>query len=419
MGGQVGNRSKERLSPRFVATAKEPGYYADGGGLYLQVSKAGTKSWIYRYTIEKRTREMGLGALTVTTLKQAREKADEYRKLVAAKKDPIEQRDAKDRDARAANDNRKTFKECAEAYIGAHAPGWRNAKHADQWRNTLKTYAYPFIGDLAVGDISVSNVCDVLQPIWNEKTETATRVRGRIESVLDYASVKGLRSGDNPARWRGHMDKLFPKRSAVRKVKHHEAVPYGDVPKFLQSLRAATSVSSAALQFVILTAARTGEALGAKWEEINEKDGVWTVPADRMKAKREHRVPLSSQALAALKAVQPVRNASGLIFPSPIRDGEQMSDMALLVLVKRLAGEKFTTHGFRSSFRDWAAEQTGFPSEVVEMALAHTVRNQVEAAYRRGDLFEKRRKLMQAWADYTGTVPKESGKVVPLKKAAA
>jgi integrase len=414
MGGGFRNRSRQRLGSLEVANKKKPGYYADGGGLYLQVSRAGTKSWIFRYTISKRTREMGLGALSVTTLREARAKAENCRKLVANRTDPIEHREAAARNAKQAANAGKSFRECAEAYIASHSAGWSNAKHADQWRNTLATYAHPVIGEVDVGTVTVSHITEILEPIWHTKTETATRVRGRIESVLDWAAVRGFRTGENPARWRGHLDQLFPRRTKVRRVKHHEALPYPRISGFIEKLRRMPGVSSAAVQFVILTGARTGEALGARWTEIDSTERVWTVPESRMKAKREHRVPLSTQALAVLKQIEPLRDDSGYVFPSPLRAGQQLSDMSLLVLVKRLAGKEYTTHGFRSSFRDWAAEQTNFPRDAAEAALAHTIRDKTEAAYRRGDLFEKRRTLMQAWADYCSTAVGKSGTVVPL-----
>jgi len=401
--------AQKQLTSKYYEALTEPGYHFDGrNGLYLQVSLSGSKSWICRFSFGGKSYEQGLGSFPGIGVAEARRKAAAKRSLLDQGIRPLGRReeDKQRRQAEAAaRSTGKTFKECAEAYIAAHASGWRNKKHADQWRNTLKTYAYPVIGDLPVSAVSVSQVSEILEPIWTSKTETATRVRGRIESVLDWATVRGFRSGENPARWRGHLDQLFPKRRSVQKVKHHGALPYERVPDFVAALRTVSGVSAAALEFTILTAARTGESLKAKWSEFSLEgdDPVWVVPAERMKAGREHRVPLSGRAVEILRSMKKINAESDYVFASPMKEGgEHLSDMALLVLVKRLAGEKMTTHGFRSSFRDWSSEKTSHPHEVAEMALAHTVKNQVEAAYRRGDLLGKRRSLMQAWSDYCG-----------------
>ena len=410
----------EKKTDKYYRGLTEVGYHFDGrDGLYLQISKSGSKSWVCKFTYLGKTYEQGLGGFPKVSLATARRLAAQKRAQLDSGVRPLGKREVRQQQLASQNASTKsgkTFKECAEAYIAAHEAGWKNAKHAAQWRNTLKTYAYPLIGDLPVSAISVGNVMEVLEPIWTTKTETAGRVRGRLESILDWATVRGYRSGENPARWRGHLDKLLPKRSAVRQVKHHEALPYQQVPAFVQKLREIPGVSSSALEFVILTAARTGEAINAEWGEFDLAASLWVVPAGRMKAKREHRVPLSKRAAAVVRSMDALRGEGNMLFPSPAREGRPLSDMALLVLVKRLAGENFTTHGFRSSFRDWASEQTNFPSEVVEMALAHTVKDKVEAAYRRGDLFEKRRKLMQAWADYCSS-QKQSGKVVSFNRS--
>ncbi|MGE3249056.1 MAG: tyrosine-type recombinase/integrase [Hyphomonadaceae bacterium] len=290
-----------------------------------------------------------------------------------------------------------TFRRCAEIYIDAHAPAWRNAKHRWQWRNTLEKHAYPVFGDLDVAAIDDGLIMQVLDPIWQTKNETASRLRGRLEAVLDWARVRGFRSGDNPARWRGHLQKALPAPRKSLRVRHHPAMPYAQIAEFMTALRANGSASAQALEFTILTAARTGEAIGADWSEIDLDQCVWTVPAERMKAGREHRVPLSNRAIEILRARAAVQSG-GPVFAN--RRGEPLSNMALLMLLRRLTGRDFTVHGFRSSFRDWAAEQTDFPREVAEAALAHTLEDKVEAAYRRSDLFEKRAALMAAWTDF-------------------
>lgn len=407
-------RQINRLSPRAVSTAKKPGLLADGGGLYLQITVAGAKTWIFRFTQNGKTRDMGLGPLHTVSLATARETAAECRSLVRDGIDPIERRKALRLAEMASSAKALTFKQCAEAYIEAHKAGWKNAKHADQWANTLSQYAYPVFGDMAVSAVDTGLVLKVLEPIWQTKTETASRVRGRVESVLDWATVRNHRQGENPARWRGHLALTLPKRSKVQKVSHHAALPYGEVGAFVADLRARTETSARALEFIILTATRTGEAIGAKWSEVNLKAGVWTIPADRMKAGAEHRVPLSPAALAILKHL-PRIIGNDHVFPG-LKPKRGLSNMACLAVLKRMNRADLTVHGFRSTFRDWAAEQTAFPREVAERALAHTVKDKAEAAYQRGDLFEKRRKLMGAWATYCGTDASESGKVTPIRK---
>jgi integrase len=307
-----------------------------------------------------------------------------------------------------------TFREGAETYIAAHKAGWKNPKHAAQWPATLATYVYPVFGDLPVQAIDTGLVMKALEPIWTAKPETATRVRGRIESVIDWATARGYRQGENPARWRGHLENLFPKKSKVRRVEHHPALPYDEIGAFTASLRGQGGIGARALEFLILTAARTGEVIGARWDEFDLAQKVWTVPAERMKAGKEHRVPLSAPALAIVEAMRETRE-SEFVFPGGKR-GKPLSNMAMLKLLKRMGRDDLTAHGFRSSFRDWAAESTGFPSEVVEMALAHMVGDKVEAAYRRGDLFAKRRQLMEAWARYC-EARRVSGDVVNLSAA--
>ena len=405
-------RRLHKLTDRQVRATKEPGHYADGGGLYLQVSEAGTKSWVFRFTKLGKAREMGLGPASMVTLAEARDKAQECRKAILDGRDPIEERKAQRVQERAQVVKTMTFKECAQAYIAAHRAGWKNAKHADQWANTLEAYAYREFGSLNVAHIDTGLVLKVLEPIWSTKTETASRVRGRIESVLDWATVRGYRLGDNPARWRGHLDKLLPKPSKVAKTENHPALPYTQIANFMKSLRAEPGISARALEFIILTAARTSEAINADWSEIDFDAKTWVVPAERMKSGREHRVPLSPRAVKVLRQMHELQT-EGYVFPGG-KEGKPLSNMACLQLLERMGRSDITVHGFRSTFRDWAAEQTNFPREVAEMALAHTIKDAVEAAYRRGDLYEKRVKLMSAWADYCDR--EQAGNVTPIGK---
>lgn len=412
MGSQIGRRVLNKLTDRFVRTAKAPGYHGDGGGLWLQVSPAGTKSWVFRFTLAGKAREMGLGPEHTVSLAEAREKARQQRTLVLEGVDPIEARNAGRRTAVATAARAVTFQAEAEAYIEAHRHGWKNAKHADQWTNTLTTYAYPTLGKLLVSDIDTALVMKCLQPIWTTKTETASRLRGRIEAVLDYATALKHRSGDNPARWRGHLDNLLPKPTAVAVTEHHAALPYAEAGAFMKTLRATDGLSARALEFTILTATRTSEAIGARWSEIDLEAAVWTIPGARMKAKKAHRVPLSRAAVSLLKKLQGVDAA--FVFPGA-KKGKPLSNMAMLKALKeRMGRPELTVHGFRSTFRDWAAEVSTYPNEVVEMALAHTIEDPTEAAYRRGDLFMKRTKLMQAWADYCGRVQTDAT-VTPIR----
>jgi integrase len=377
-----------------------------GGGLYLQVTGTGAKSWIYRYMLRGREREMGLGSLLAVSLADARTKATECRRLRQTGVDPIEVRKKERDQARLDAATALTFKDAATAYISAHRTGWRNPKHIWQWGATLTTYANPIIGDLSVQAIDTTLVLKVLEPIWPAKPETASRLRGRIEAVLDWATVRGYRKGENPARWRGHLSKLLPARSKVRKVKHHTALPYADLPDFLVALRTQRGIAARALEFTILTAARTGEAIGATWNEISEGEKVWTVPGNRMKAGKDHRVPLSGPGLAILKGMKSSSDAGkDFVFPGG-KHGKPLSNTAMIAVLRRMGRGDLTVHGFRSSFRDWVAERTNFPSEVAEMALAHAVGDKVEAAYRRGDLFDRRRRVMTAWATFCAS-PKE------------
>ncbi len=401
-----------------VRTAK-PGRHGDGGGLYLFVRSPEARFWLFRYVRKGRMREAGLGPAAgrdAVSLADARTKAAEMRKLHKSGIDPLAQREADAAQRKAAEQQAAaeavTFNSVSDFYISAHAAGWRNAKHQAQWRATLETYCAPVFGSLPVGQIETGHVMQALDPIWREKPETATRVRGRIEAVLDFATTRGWRSGDNPARWRGHLANLLPARAKVARVEHHPALPWREMAGFMVELasREDDSVAAMALRFTILTAARSGETLGARWSEVAMAEAVWTVPGERMKAGREHRVPLSDAALAVLREAEKLRTsaADGFVFPGQ-RTGKALSNMSMAMLLRRMKRDDLSVHGFRSTFRDWCAEATAFDRETAEGALAHTVRDKVEAAYRRGDLFEKRRKLMEAWARYCATPAAAAG----------
>lgn len=383
-----------------VSKTSAPGMYADGGGLYLQVATGGTKSWIFRFVLEGRERQMGLGSLHDVSLASARDKAATCRAMKRTGLDPIETRREERRRAQLEAAKAITFEKAAEAYISSHVAAWRNRKHASQWGNTLKTYAYPHFGSLPVQSVDTTLVMKAVEPIWTTKTETASRVRGRIEAILDWASTRGYRTGENPARWRGHLENLLPSRTKVTDIKHHAALPFGDLPHFMKQLRRQPGTAARALEFLILTASRTNEVIGARWDEIDVVEKVWNVPAERMKIRKAHRVPLPRAAMEIIENMQPSRS-SAFIFPG-LRKDEPLSNMAMLALLKRMAHGDLTAHGFRSTFCDWVAEKTVYPAELAELALAHTVANKVEAAYRRGDQFEKRRKLMDEWARYCG-----------------
>jgi integrase len=335
--------------------------------------------------------------------------------VLAAGLDPIAVRNDKRAASAVAAAKAMTFAYCATAYINAHEAGWRNPKHRQQWKNTLATYVSPVLGKLAVSAVDTGLVLKVLEPIWTRKPETASRVRGRMEAVLDWAKARGYRTGENPARWRGHLDHLLPAKAKVRKVEHHAALPYARIGTFLAALRKQDCISARALEILILAATRTGETLGATWNEVDMGAKLWTLPSGRMKAGKEHRVPLSDAALSVLRQMHAIRH-SDYVFPGA-RDGRPLSETSLLMLLRRMGRGDITAHGFRSTFRDWAAERTNFPREVAEMALAHAIPDAVEAAYRRGDLFEKRRKLMDAWAAYCAKIEMDAGKVVALARA--
>jgi integrase len=405
----------EKLSAMRVSKLAQPGRYGDGGGLWLQVSKWGTKAWLLRYAIAGRQRQMGLGGLDDVTLAEARQAAREARRQLREGLDPIEVRRSKVAALRADDAKTMSFQQCAEAYIASHRAGWRSPKHADQWLSTLTTYAFPTFGHLPVAAVDVGLVLKAIEPIWTTKPETAGRVRGRIESVLSWAIARGHRAGPNPASWRGHLDRLLPAKAKVKRVRHHPAMPVDDVPGFLAELRAKDFISARALEFTILTASRTGEVIGAQWAEIDISAGVWSIPAERMKAARPHRVALSSRAVEILKSL-PREDEGGdrYVFPGA-REHRGLSNMSLLEALRGLRPDaELTVHGFRSSFRDWAAERTSFASEVVEMALAHTVADRVEAAYRRGDLLEKRRRLAEAWSRFCLSDAAGRGRIVGI-----
>ncbi len=336
--------------------------------------------------------------------------AHEYRKRRREGVDPIEAKRAEQAQRRLDAAKAITFKQCAEAYIKAHRAGWRDAKHAQQWGNTIATYAEPIIGGLPVQAVDTGLICNILEPIWTSRPETASRVRGRIERILDWAKVRGYRDGENPARWRGHLDKLFPERSKERKVVHHAALPFADVPPFITELHSRDGAAARALEFAILVAARSGEVIGARWSEFDLNNGIWVVPAERMKGGRQHRVSLGSQALAIIKNTASVGE---FIFCN--QSDRPLSEKALYKALRRMGIKNATPHGFRSAFRDWAAERTNYPNHVVEMALAHAIGDKTEAAYRRGDLFSKRARLMRDWARFCNT-PVSVGDVIPLRR---
>jgi integrase len=400
-----------KLSAVEVTKAKGPAVLHDGGGLYLRISPTGSKAWVFRFQLDGKRRDMGLGPFPDISLAEARRRATDHRNQRRDGIDPLEAKAAQRQAQRLASAKGRTFQQCAAEFIEKHRAGWRNAKHRQQWENTLATYVYPTLGQLPVSAIDTGLVVQALDPIWTEKSETASRVRGRIEAVLDAATVRGFRQGPNPAQWKGNLAHILPARSRVRKVEHHAALPFDEMLAFLVAVRSRQGMAARALEFAALTTARTGEVLGARWSEIDLAAKVWAVPADRMKAGREHRVPLSDAALDVLEKVKPlalttegVPNPAAPVFPGP-RRALPMSDMTMLMLLRRMKRDDLTTHGFRSTFRDWAAERTSYPREVVEMALAHAIGNKVEAAYRRGDLFEKRRQLMTDWAKFCTIEP--------------
>jgi integrase len=421
------------LTALEVARKTAKGRYADGKGLYLQVSSGGAKSWIFKYQTDrpprratyrtgqsskpesrKRTQEMGLGSTSTVSLQAARVMAAAYRRLAHDGLDPIEER--RRVRARAAVEDAKTvtFKEAARQYIAAQEAGWGNAKHREQWRRTLEMFAFPILGDLPVNDIDTGLVVQTLEPIWSKKHETASRLRGRIEAILDWARVRGYREGENPARWRGHLDKAGLSSPSDRIVAHHPALPYEEVHSFVKQLRAREGVAVRALEFTVLCATRTTETLGATWDEIDLAKRMWTIPGSRMKGGKEHRVPLSDRAIEIVSEMQAARDVhQPFVFPGGKR-GQPLSNVAMLAVLKRMGRRDITVHGFRSSFKDWASEKTDYPNEMTEIALAHVVGSKVEAAYRRGAMVEKRRHLMNDWAGFCENAPPDTDNVIPL-----
>ncbi|PZP57556.1 MAG: integrase [Delftia acidovorans] len=383
----------KELTAAAVAKLREPGRYPVGGaaGLHLRITDSGARLWVHRIMVDGKRRDIGLGRLEDVSLSQARDAARDKSRLVRQGLDPLPAPQL----APVENVVR-TFRATAEEYVESKRDGWRNEKHRAQWTATLEAYAYPEIGEKDVGEIGIDDVLRVLRPIWSSKTETATRLRGRIESVLGYAAVREGRSGINPASWRGVLDKILPAPDKVRTREHHPAMPIAEAPAFMLTLEDVAGASALALRFLILTAARSGEVRGATWAEVDMQAGIWAVPAERMKAGAAHRVPLSGQALALLESL-PRFAGSDLLFPSP--RGGQLADMAMTALMRR-RGLAYVPHGFRSTFRDWAGDHTEYPREIVEAALAHAVGNRVEAAYRRKDALERRRPLMQDWANF-------------------
>jgi integrase len=436
----MARREIGKLTPAKVNRETRPGLYGDGGGLYLNIGPTGGQSWLFRYMLNGRAREMGLGPLHTIGLAEARERAQAARQLKLDGIDPLGAREAeKQRKAEEAA-RAISFRNAAESYIKAHRAAWRSEKHALQWSATLEAYAHPVIGDLSVGAVDTAHVTSILDPIWATKAETAARLRGRIEAVLDYAKVHRWRSGENPARWKGHLDHVLPARAKVAQVEHHPALPWREIGAFMAKLGEEDGTGALALRFTILTAARTNEVIGVTWGEIDmtapkkvlighDENGepiiettgaTWTVPGDRMKAGKTHRVPLSEPALTVLREAAKERKSESPdvpVFPGgKSKSRGSLSNMSMFMLLRRIGRHDLTVHGFRSTFRDWAAERTTYQREVVEAALAHTIESKVEAAYRRGDLFEKRRRLMTEWATFCGRVAvAEGADVVPLR----
>jgi integrase len=403
------------LTAKKVERLKTPGRYPDGHNLYLQVGETGGKSWLFRFERDGRERWHGLGAAYTFSLKEARERARAARQLLADGIDPIDHRKAERAKLAAAKAKLLIFREAAERYFDQHEGKWRNAKHRAQFTSTLRQYAYPTLANMSVAEIGTPEVLRAIEPIWMAKTETASRVRGRIEAVLDWCTVRGYRTGDNPARWKGHLSEVLPARGQVAKPVHHAALAYAAVPVFMAELRKREGVAARALEFTVLTAARTAETIGAQWPEISFESKTWTVPAGRMKGGKEHKVPLSERAIALLRALPTEKGNKHLFIGS--QAGSGLSNMSMTAVLRRMGHDDITVHGFRSSFRDWAGETTNFPNHVVEMALAHAVGDKVEAAYRRGDLLVKRRQLAEAWSKFCCSPP-PAGAVLPMRRPA-
>ena len=414
-------RQQQRLSALQVGKLSKPGLHGDGGGLTLQITATGAKSWLFRYMVAGKPYGMGLGPTPTVSLAEARQKALDARKLLVDGINPLV---AKKQIADALTTAKmRTFNQCAAAYIQKHKAGWKNAKHADQWTNTVKTYASPVLGDLPVADVDTGLVVKCLAPIWESKTETASRLRGRIESVLDWATTSGYRTGENPARWKGHLENLLATISRSSRTRNHPSLPWQRIAAFMAALRAREGVSARAVEFCILTASRSGEVRGARWAEFDLAGKVWTIPAERMKARREHEVPLSDAALASLESMP---RDGEIVFAG--MKGQPLSDVSLTAVIRRMNGDDkpvwvdangdgVTVHGFRSTFRMWAAETTNYLREVAEHALAHQLPDAVERACQRGAQFTKRAALMAEWAAYCATVPTDAA-LTPIRRAA-
>lgn len=410
-GGKVVNMGKRvlhRLSELQIKTFKERGYYADGGGLYFRISEYETRGWVFRYSRQGKAREMGLGTYPDVTLKEARNAALECRKALLIHQDPIEKRKALVSTMLAERQAGLTFEQCANEFIKAKEHEWKNTKSAGQWRATLETYAFPVIGKMLVRDVEQTHILKILEPIWTNKTETASRLRGRIESIIDYARARKYRTTDNPAAWKGHLDKILAAPSKVKTIEHHPALPFKRMGAFMEALGKQAGNGARALEFTILTNSRTGETRKATWKQIDLENAVWTIPPVNMKAGKEHRVPLSPQ---ALKLLSELPRTGDYVFPGAT--GEMLSDMSVNAVIRRMnnpemmwtdeQGRGVVAHGFRSSFRDWAGETTAYPREVIEHSMAHKLKDKAEAAYARGTMFDKRRGLMDAWAKYCYT----------------
>ena len=404
-----------RLTALQVQKLSKPGYHADGAGLHLCVKATGGKSWIFRYRYGGKEREMGLGPLHTVSLAEAREKALAQRKLLLDGVDPLAAKQVSELQRKLAEASVITFDTAATSYIASHRAGWKNEKHAEQWTNTLTTYASPVFGSLPVADITTPLVLRVLEPIWTTKTETASRVRGRVEKILDWCKTQGYRTGDNPAAWRGHLENLLSAPQKTKKVEHHPALPWREVGAFMQELRTMPGTAALATEFIILTNCRTSEAINATWAEFDLGEKRWTIPAERMKAAKEHVIPLSEPALAVLQRLKAEAKEGEFVFPGG-KKNTALSNMACLALLKRMGRGDLTVHGFRSSFRDWAGEATAHPREVIEHAMAHQLKDKAEAAYARGSLLERRRVLMADWANYCAQ-PAATGVIVPLQSA--
>lgn len=389
------SQTVNRLTATRVQKIKTSGMYPDGAGLYLQVTAADAKSWLFRYSLRGKAREMGLGSFRKVSLADARRKATECHRLLEDHIDPIEHRKVARTATALASAKTIPFKEAAARYIAMRSKGLKNAKHATQWGTTISTYAEPILGELPARDINVGHIYRVLEQIWTTKPETAGRVRGRIEKILGWCKVNGYRDGENPARWRDNLDQLLPKLSEVRKVTHHPALPYAELPAFMEKLRSQEGTAARALEFAILTAARTEEVILAQPSEINKREKLWTAPPEHMKLKRQHLVPLGARAIELLGGA-----SDSYLFPSVSHPDKHLSNMAMLMVLDRMGYGHVTVHGFRSTFKDWCRDRTRFENYVSEAALAHASGDKIEAAYARSDVLDKRCRLMEAWAAY-------------------